>query len=81
MLVSIDFSGLSTLSLETGDWRADARDGVANSYLTLDRQSRTLFGGEVQRINLTTALSTQRLVSPHIILIRGCSKKLNFFGV
>jgi len=27
-------------------------------YLTLDRQSRRLSGGEVQRINLTTALGT-----------------------
>ena len=27
-------------------------------YLTIDRQSRTLSGGEVQRINLTTALGT-----------------------
>jgi len=38
--------------------RLDYLEAVGLSYLTLDRQSRTLSGGEVQRINLTTALGT-----------------------
>jgi excinuclease ABC subunit A len=38
--------------------RFDYLDRVGLGYLTLDRQSRTLSGGEVQRINLTTALGT-----------------------
>lgn len=31
---------------------------VGVGYLTLDRQSRTLSGGEVRRVSLTTALGT-----------------------
>ena len=43
-----------------GEIRARLRylEEVGLAYLTLDRQSRTLSGGEVQRINLTTALGT-----------------------
>ncbi|MEO7773546.1 MAG: excinuclease ABC subunit UvrA [Steroidobacteraceae bacterium] len=43
-----------------GELRSRLRylDEVGLAYLTLDRQSRTLSGGEVQRINLTTALGT-----------------------
>lgn len=36
-------------------------------YVTLDRQSRTLSGGETQRVNLTTALGSD-LVSTHFVL-------------
>ena len=46
------------LLLEAIQSRLGFLDQVGVGYLTLDRQSRTLSGGEVQRINLTTALGT-----------------------
>ncbi len=47
-----------TLLLEEVRARLGYLCEVGLGYLTLDRQSRTLSGGEVQRINLTTALGT-----------------------
>nr|WP_240754479.1 excinuclease ABC subunit UvrA [Lampropedia aestuarii] len=44
--------------LEEINTRLQFLNEVGIGYLTLDRQSRTLSGGEVQRINLTTALGT-----------------------
>lgn len=38
--------------------RLEYLESVGLAYLTLDRQSRTLSGGEVERVNLTTALGT-----------------------
>lgn len=46
------------LVLEQALTRLNYLTDVGVGYLTLDRQSRTLSGGEVQRVNLTTALGT-----------------------
>jgi excinuclease ABC subunit A len=56
---SLDFDDQATeLLLKEIRTRLGYLCDVGLGYLTLDRQSRTLSGGEVQRINLTTALGT-----------------------
>jgi excinuclease ABC subunit A len=52
------FDEAADLLLDEVRARLDFLVRVGLGYLTLDRQSRTLSGGEVQRINLTTALGT-----------------------
>ncbi len=50
--------GAGSLVLDELKTRLQYLCDVGLAYLTLDRQSRTLSGGEVQRINLCTALGT-----------------------
>jgi excinuclease ABC subunit A len=48
----------ATLAFESIGTRLRYLAQVGLSYLTLDRQSKTLSGGEVQRVNLTSCLGT-----------------------
>jgi len=57
-ILSEDTDGATELVLDEMRSRLKYLNDVGLGYLTLDRQSRTLSGGEVQRINLTTALGT-----------------------
>ena len=53
-----DVDDATKMVIEEMQTRLSYLNDVGLAYLTLDRQSRTLSGGEVQRINLTTALGT-----------------------
>ncbi|MDB6083875.1 MAG: excinuclease subunit [Gammaproteobacteria bacterium] len=56
--VPVPLDGAADLLLREIRSRLKYLTEVGLGYLDLDRQSRTLSGGEVQRINLTTALGT-----------------------
>ncbi|HXV64064.1 MAG TPA: excinuclease ABC subunit UvrA [Vicinamibacteria bacterium] len=47
--------------------RLDYLEHVGLRYLTLDRQSRTLSGGEVQRVDLTTALGSSLVNALYVL--------------
>ncbi|MCO5052672.1 MAG: excinuclease ABC subunit UvrA [Verrucomicrobiae bacterium] len=55
------------LALDEVRTRLAYLDGVGLGYLTLDRPTRTLSGGETERVNLTTCLGT-RLVNTLFVL-------------
>jgi excinuclease ABC subunit A len=58
---------LVALLLDEIRTRLDYLDRVGLSYLTLDRQSRTLSGGEVQRVDLTTALGSSLVNALYVL--------------
>lgn len=66
-----EFRALTSPSLQTALEEVHARLGylveVGLGYLTLDRPTRTLSGGETERVNLTTCLGT-RLVNTLFVL-------------
>ena len=49
---------VSSLILDEIRRRTGYLVGVGLEYLTLDRQSRTLSGGELERVDLTTAIGS-----------------------
>src|SRR3989442_6902105 len=42
-------------------------EGVGLEYLTLDRQSRTLSGGELERVDLTTAIGSSLVNTLYVL--------------
>jgi excinuclease ABC subunit A len=58
---------VAALILEEIRRRLGYLDGVGLEYLTLDRQSRTLSGGELERVDLTTAIGSSLVNTLYIL--------------
>jgi excinuclease ABC subunit A len=58
---------LASMLADEIETRLDYLVRVGLSYLTLDRQSRTLSGGEVQRVDLTTALGSSLVGTLYVL--------------
>jgi len=58
---------VSALLLREVRSRLECLDQIGLGYLTLDRQTRTLSGGEMQRVNLTTSLGSALVNTLYIL--------------
>ena len=58
---------IASLILEEVRKRLDYLVGVGLEYLTLDRQSRTLSGGELERVDLTTAIGSSLVNTLYVL--------------
>ena len=58
---------MASMLLQEIENRLEYLERVGLGYLTLDRQSRTLSGGEVQRVDLTTALGSSLVNALYVL--------------
>ena len=58
---------VASMLLQEIENRLEYLERVGLGYLTLDRQSRTLSGGEVQRVDLTTALGSSLVNALYVL--------------
>jgi len=66
-LVELDHNRLTLALVGEIETRLDYLVQVGLGYLTLDRQSRTLSGGEMQRVDLTTALGSSLVGTLYVL--------------